>query len=297
MGLDVKFIQSKHVFGLPEHATAFKLQSTDGNAGNGFSDPYRLFNLDVFEYDPHNPRGLYGSVPFLLALSSDGEISSGFFWKNPSDTFVDIQYLGNNTAVHWMSESASLEFSVFLGNEPSDIIKGYISISGNPALPPLFAIGYHQCRWNYDSQEDIKYVNSKFEEYDIPMDVLWLDIEHTNKKKYFTWGDNFPEPKVMQKELALSCRKLVTIIDPHIKVDPSYSIYQDCLEKDFFVKKADGQVFTGDCWPGKSAWIDYLDPEARLYWASRFSYKNYEGSTKNLFVWNDMNEVYIFSSR
>ena len=31
------------------------------------TDPYRLFNLDVFEYELFNPMALYGSVPVMLA--------------------------------------------------------------------------------------------------------------------------------------------------------------------------------------------------------------------------------------
>jgi hypothetical protein len=47
-----------------------------------------------------------------------------------------------------------------------------------------FALGYHQCRWNYNDQDDVRNVDSKMDEHDIPNDVMWLDIEHTDSKKY-----------------------------------------------------------------------------------------------------------------
>ena len=65
-------------------------------------------------------------------------------------------------------------------------------------MPQLFALGYHQCRWNYNDQEDVASINANLDKHNIPCDVVWLDIEHADKKKYFTWDlKNFPEPEVM----------------------------------------------------------------------------------------------------
>ena len=52
--------------------------------------------------------------------------------------------------------------------------------------------------------------------------------------------------------------------------------------------------FEGDCWPGRSAWVDYLLPEARAFWAGRFGPAAYGGSTRTLYTWNDMNEPSVF---
>ena len=36
--------------------------------------------------------------------------------------------------------------------------------------------------------------SQQFDEHDIPMDIMWLDIEHTDGKKYFTWdARKFPD--------------------------------------------------------------------------------------------------------
>ena len=56
----------------------------------------------------------------------------------------------------------------------------YTRITGTTQLPPMFAIAYHQCRWNYKNEEDVFSVDAMFEELDFPYDVLWLDIEHTD---------------------------------------------------------------------------------------------------------------------
>jgi alpha 1,3-glucosidase len=89
---------------------------------------------------------------------------------------------------------------------------------------------------------------------------------------------------------------MVTIIDPHIKIDSEYYVYQEAKDLDYYVKNADGKTtFEGHCWPGNSAWLDYLNPATRKYWAALFSFQKYEGSTKNLYTWNDMNEPSVFS--
>ena len=52
-------------------------------------------------------------------------------------------------------------------------------------------------------------MNRKFDEYDIPYDVLWLDIEHTDGKRYFTWDSGkFPSPEEMQQNLSSLGRKV-----------------------------------------------------------------------------------------
>lgn len=56
-------------------------------------DPYRLYNLDVFQYELYNPMALYGSVPVMLAHNA--QRTMGIFWLNAAETWVDIS---SNTA-------------------------------------------------------------------------------------------------------------------------------------------------------------------------------------------------------
>ena len=52
-------------------------------------DPYRLYNLDVFEYEVDSRMALYGAVPLVQSIGSNG--SSGFFWMNAAETWVDVE--------------------------------------------------------------------------------------------------------------------------------------------------------------------------------------------------------------
>lgn len=150
-----------------------------------------------------------------------------------------------------MSESGVIDVYVFLGPKPDDVFRQYGSLTGTTQLPPIFSIAYHQSRWNYNDEQDVKNINSGFEEHQIPMDVIWLDIEHTNDKRYFTWdATKFPTPEKMMEHLSSFGRKLVTIVDPHIKSDSNYHVYSEAKEKNLFVKDKHGNHLDGWCWPG-----------------------------------------------
>uniref|UniRef100_A0A671KTW5 Neutral alpha-glucosidase AB n=1 Tax=Sinocyclocheilus anshuiensis TaxID=1608454 RepID=A0A671KTW5_9TELE len=304
ISLDFSLPGVEHVYGIPEHADTLKLKNTDG------SDPYRLYNLDVFQYELHNPMALYGAVPVLISHSTDRTM--GIFWLNAAETWVDISsntmMFGKildfvqvsseapQTDVRWISESGIIDVFIMLGPKPADVFTQYASLTGTQSFPPLTALAYHQCRWNYNDQEDVKSVDQGFDEHDIPYDFIWLDIEHADGKRYFTWDPSkFPQPKEMLQGLMDKRRKLVAIVDPHIRVDSGYKIHNEILSKNFYVKNKDGGDYEGWCWPGNSGYPDFTNPEMRAWWASKFAYEQYEGSMENQYVWNDMNEPSVFN--
>ncbi|KAK3359351.1 glycoside hydrolase family 31 protein [Lasiosphaeria hispida] len=306
LGLDISFVGYEHVFGIPSHAGPLALKDTRGGEGN-YEEPYRLYNADVFEYILDSPMTLYGAIPFMQAHRKDSSV--GVFWLNAAETWIDITThkdsknplsLGigakKSTQTHWISESGLLDVFVFLGPTPQDLTKKYGELTGTTAMPQEFAIGYHQCRWNYVSDEDVKDVDRKMDKFKIPYDVIWLDIEYTEEKKYFTWdAHSFPDPIGMTKQLDLHGRKLVTIIDPHIKNVDGYQVSKELKEKEFAVKNKEGNTFDGWCWPGSSNWIDAFSPAAREWWASLFKYDAFKGTLANTWIWNDMNEPSVFN--
>lgn len=304
VALDISFVNYKNVYGIPEHADKLSLRETRGGEGN-HNEPYRLFNVDIFEYETNSPMSMYGAIPFMQAHKVGG--SAGVFWLNAADTYIDIVKtkpqddkvfnLAQTTQTHWISEAGLLDVFVFLGDSPAEINKMYGEVTGFTQLPQSFAIGHHQCRWNYNSQEDVLEVNENFSKHNIPYDVIWLDIEYTDAKKYFTWNkDNFPNPEEMLDELDESKRKLVAIIDPHIKVTNDYDVVNHLEKNDLAIEGADGKPFYGHCWPGESLWVDTFAPKAREYWNKLFALGTaLGGAAKNLHIWNDMNEPSVFS--
>ncbi|KAK6755670.1 hypothetical protein RB195_014197 [Necator americanus] len=309
VGVDISFVGFRSAYGLPEHADSFALKTTVGN-----SDPYRLYNLDVFEYELENPMSLYVAIPYIVAHKKNATV--GALWFNAAETWIDTSssasskgffrsvidkvISGENVPhfdAHFMSETGAVDIFFFGGPSPQEVQRQLAKTTGVTPIPPLFSIAYHQSRWNYNDEEDVAQVNENFDVYDIPMDVIWLDIEHTDGKKYFTWDPHkFSHAKQMIDGLHVKGRKMVTIIDPHIKKDDGYFVYKDAKDLGLYVKKSDGATdFEGHCWPGTSSYLDFLNPETRKYWAAQFAFDRYVGSTPQLFTWNDMNEPSVFS--
>ena len=296
VSLDVSFPDVQNVYGLPERATSFSLKDTTSGGGKAaVSEPYRLYNLDVFEYLHESPFGLYGSIPYVVA-HKPGQ-TAGVFWLNAAEMYVDVEHYTKGTSTHWYAESGIVDLFVFTGPTASDVMRQYAVAAGGTAMPPLWSLGYHQCRWNYRDEADVRMVDGGFDEHDIPYDVLWLDIEHTDGKRYMTWDDRFfPNPVKMQEEVTEKGRHMVCIVDPHVKRDDNYATHREAQQKGLYVKKSDGTSdFDGWCWPGSSSYLDVTDAGVRSWWSDKFSLANYKGSTNSLHIWNDMNEPSVFN--
>ncbi|KAL0251676.1 hypothetical protein GEMRC1_000888 [Eukaryota sp. GEM-RC1] len=289
IALDFTFPSSTSLHGLPEHSLPFSLPSTLSS-----DEPIRLFNLDVFQYEVDSSFPLYGSVPFLF---SRGPSTTAVFWNNPSDSYVDIDHSPTNSTSYFYSESSSLDAFILLGPTPTKVFSQWRSITGSFPPPPDFALGYHQCKWNYRDEKDVLKLLDEFETRDLPVDTIWLDIEHTKGKRYFTWDPrHFPDPEGLQNTLWSLGRRMVTITDPHIKKDSSYHVHKQALAKNVYIMNSDKKTpFEGHCWPGTSHYIDYLNPEARSFWAELYKSTNYKGKTHTLHQWNDMNEFSVFN--
>ncbi|XP_048394270.2 neutral alpha-glucosidase C-like isoform X3 [Stegostoma tigrinum] len=307
VGLDFSLPGFEYIYGIPEHTENLRLKTTSQE------DPYRLYNLDVFACKLHSRMSVYGSVPLLLAQKQSNTM--GIFWLNASETLVDISLnteskisLGKTkklktdddvlprTDVRWMSESGIIDAFILMGPSAFDVFNQYSRLTGLQTFPPLFALGHHQCRYSYKDENDVEQVDAGFDMNDIPNDVIWLDIDHTEGKRYFTWDrTKFSRPREMQEYLRAKDRKLVVIIDPHIKVDKKYPLYCEAKSKKYFVMDKDGEEYHGSCWPGVSAYLDFTNPIVRNWYANLHGLDQYKDSTDILFVWNDMNEPAVFS--
>ncbi|PFH60093.1 hypothetical protein XA68_11481 [Ophiocordyceps unilateralis] len=306
VALDVSFLGYEHVYGIPEHAGPLSLKQTRGGDGN-YDEPYRLYNLDVFEYILDSPMTLYGAIPLMQAHRKDSTV--GVFWLNAAETWIDIvkgqssvnaKTLGpgpkTSTHTHWISESGLLDVFVLMGPTPHHLTRTYGELTGYTAMPQEFSIGYHQCRWNYISDDDVRDVDRKMDKFKIPYDVIWLDIEYTDDRKYFTWEPHsFPDPMGTGKQLDDHGRKLVVIIDPHIKKLDGYPVNKQLTSQHLAVHNKDDETYEGWCWPGSSNWIDCFNPKANEWWKSLFKYDSFKGTRENTFIWNDMNEPSVFN--
>jgi alpha-glucosidase len=270
-------------------------QSKEAECFYGLGDKATEFNLkgkrhenwatDQYAYD-RDKEPLYKVVPFYIGLHH--QISYGVFFDNTFKSYFDFCHEKRNVTSFW-ADGGEMNYYFFYGPKMSEVIKTYTHLTGKPEMPPLWALGFHQCKWSYYPESRVKEVAAEFRKRQIPCDAIYLDIDYMDGFRCFTWNkEYFPNPKQMVSELTADGFKTIVIIDPGIKIDPEYNVYQEALNKDYFCKRADGPYMKGKVWPGECNFPDYTKPEVREWWAGLFKELISDFGVKG--VWNDMNE-------
>ncbi|MBD0823293.1 glycoside hydrolase family 31 protein [Aestuariibaculum marinum] len=230
---------------------------------------------------------IYKTIPFYTALHH--KKAYGIFFDNTFRSYFDFCQERRNISSFW-AQGGEMNYYFIYGPEMSEVVANYTDLTGKPhQLPPLWALGYHQCKWSYYPEAKVKEITNKFRELKIPCDAIYLDIDYMEGFRCFTWSkEYFPDPKRMVKELADDGFKTIVIIDPGIKIDKEYSVFKEGLDNDYFCKRADGPYMKGKVWPGECYFPDFTNPEVREWWSNLFQELIEEIGVKG--VWNDMNE-------
>ncbi|MEO9484293.1 MAG: glycoside hydrolase family 31 protein [Ekhidna sp.] len=245
---------------------------------------YQNWNTDHFAYhieaDP-----LYASIPFYIGIH--GESSYGIFLDNSYKSHFNFG-ASNNRFSSFSVDSGDLNY-YFIAGSVIEIIESYTSLTGRMTLPPMWSIGYQQCRYSYYPDTEVLDVAKKFRDKDIPADVIVLDIHYMDKYKIFSWDkERFPHPDQMVDQLKKMGFEVVVICDPGIKKEDNYSPYTSGRDEDVFLKYPDGVYYEGEVWPGWCHFPDFTKPESRDWWKEMM--KSYtEIGIKGF--WNDMNEI------
>ena len=229
---------------------------------------------------------LYKAVPFYCGLHKN--IAYGIFFDNTFKTHFDFAHERRHVTSFW-ADGGEMNYYFFYGPEMSKVIKAYTNLTGTPELPPMWAMGYHQSKWSYFPESNVKALAKQFRDLKIPCDALYLDIDYMDGFRCFTWDKKkFPDPKRMIAELNEDGFKTVVMIDPGIKIDKDYWVYQEAMKNDYFCKRGDGPYMRGKVWPGDCHFPDFTNPKVREWWAEL--YKEFMSELGVHAVWNDMNE-------
>ncbi|QLG46447.1 glycoside hydrolase family 31 protein [Costertonia aggregata] len=229
---------------------------------------------------------LYKAIPFFIGLSNNK--AYGIFFDNSFKTHFDFAHERRNTTSFW-ADGGEMNYYFFYGPDMPKVVSAYSNLTGTPELPPLWALGFHQSKWSYYPESNVKEIAKQFRDLKIPCDAIYLDIDYMDGFRCFTWDKNhFPDPKRMIAELEEDGFKTVVMIDPGIKIDKNYWVYNEALENDYFCKRGDGPLMHGKVWPGECNFPDFTNPEVREWWADL--YKEFMSDLGVHAVWNDMNE-------
>lgn len=253
---------------------------------------YVFWNTDNFTHHP-SADPLYKSFPFYIFVPANrsGKVH-GCFTDHPGWLEIDLDS-GSEGSVTFRGVGRGFNQYIVVAEHVADVVRALLELTGSNVALPMWALGYQQSRWSYSSQGEVLQIARTFRDRDIPCDVIYLDIDYFDAYKVFTWNPSgFPNPRTMIGELHDMGFKVVSILDPGVKVESGYDVYEEGKGR-FFLKNVGGDDFEGAVWPGRVRFPDFLDPQVRRWWASlarRYLDDGIDG------FWNDMNEPSVFAT-
>jgi len=249
---------------------------------------FTMWNTDAFGWQ-ESTDPLYKDIPFFLAMRKGA--AYGIFLDNTYRTSFDFGKQSRDS-YSFGSDGGELDYYFFYGPDPKRVIEGFTALVGRMPLPPLFALGYQQCRYSYYPESEVREIANEFRKRKIPADVIYLDIDYQQDNRPFSIDPKrFPTFEQMIKDLRAQGFNVVAITDLHIAKYPGYKPYEEGLKGDYFVKNPDGSVYVGKVWPGDSVFPDFTREAVRKWWGTLYSDFVRMGIRG---FWNDMNEPSIF---
>lgn len=246
---------------------------------------YENWNTDDFGYEAEADP-LYATIPFFVGLRDSA--TYGIFLDNTYRSYFSFAASTDNTFYHFGAADGALDYYIFGASDVSKIIEDYTWLTGRMNLPPKWSLGYQQCRYSYYPDTEVLAIAKTFREKKIPADVIYLDIHYMDAYKIFTFHpERFSKPKSLMDELKGMGFKVVTIVDPGIKVEKGYHAFDELAANGYYAKYPNGKPYIGSVWPGRCYFPDFTNPEGRAWWGKSFKTLTDAGVRG---FWNDMNE-------
>lgn len=247
----------------------------------------KFWNTDTPGYSRDEGKRLYQTHPWAMGVRPDGT-SFGIIF----DCFAKSEMSSDGDKLTFGSYGEPFKVYVFERENPKEVLKTLAELTGTISMPPLWSLGYHQCRFSYFPDSKIKEIADTFRKKQISCDVIWFDIDYMDGYRIFTIDkEKFPDPKALNDYLHSNGFKSVFMIDPGVKVDSNYHVYKSGVENDVFVRDAYRNEYHGSVWPGECAFPDFTRPEVREWWAKLYEPFLACGIDG---IWNDMNEPSVF---
>nr|XP_011465147.1 PREDICTED: neutral alpha-glucosidase C isoform X1 [Fragaria vesca subsp. vesca] len=245
------------------------------------------WNTDAWGYGS-GTTSLYQSHPWVLAVLPSGE-ALGVLADTTKRCEIDLR---KESVIQFIAPSSYpiITFGPFAS--PNAVLIALSHAIGTIFMPPKWSLGYQQCRWSYDTDKRVQEVARTFRGKKIPCDVIWMDIDYMDGFRCFTFDkDRFQDPKSLVNDLHQNGFKAIWMLDPGIKQEDGYFVYDSGSKTDVWISKADGTPFVGEVWPGPCVFPDFTQAKARSWWSNLvkdFISNGVDG------IWNDMNEPAVF---
>lgn len=177
---------------------------------------------------------------------------------------------------------------------PARVLLVWASLTGAAALPPAWALGHHHARWGFGSEQEVRRIVSGYQDRNLPLDAVHLDIDHYDEHQVFTVDhEGFPKLPQLAEDLRREGVRLVSIVDPAVKAAPGNTVYDSGTVEDAFVRDASGQIVRGVVWPGEAVFPDFTHARVRHWWGGLYEERLEQGFSG---FWHDMNEPTSFAA-
>ncbi|KAG0200794.1 hypothetical protein BGX28_006229, partial [Mortierella sp. GBA30] len=258
---------------------------------------------------PH--RNLYGSHPFYMQVLPSGRAHGVLLL---SSNGMDVVFSSAGDRLTYKVIGGAIELYLMTGPSPQQVIQQYTELIGRPCMIPYFTLGFHMCRWGYDTLNKVQTVVAEFKRNALPLEAIWIDIDYMQDYRCFTFDqDRFPVKGLaaFADRLHTQDQHLVMILDPGIKLQYRsglYEPYDEGVAKNIFIKRpvteyeeaedrakfhaGDCVDFVGKVWPGKTVFPDWFHPETQAYWTKHITEWLQQVPLDG--IWIDMNEAASF---
>lgn len=278
------------IHGLGEKAAPLNLRAADPGGG---SVTYEIRNQDIGGFYSTGDDPLYFGIPLYLSRKPSGGYL--IFYDNPFRGAFTFDHPGSKdpSQVKASFQGGRLRY-YFTPGPPAKSLRTYSELTGRPPLPPKWSLGYHQCRWGYKNADQVRDVVQGFKERDLPLSAVHLDIDYMDGYRIFTVDEGrFPDLGRLSDELSQDGIHLVAILDPCIKQDKDYELFQEGQQAGHFCKLPNGKTMIATVWPGRSAFPDFSHPDSRTWWGEQYGSLLEQGVDG---FWHDMNEPSAFTA-
>jgi alpha-glucosidase len=251
------------------------------------------YNSDVLFHNPiqhAQVSEMHTAIPFYLGIAPGR--AYGLYFDNTFRTEFDFAKT-DPESVSLRAEGGKLDYYFIAGASAADVVIAYGMLTGKMPMPPKKYLAYQQSRYSYENQAEILAVAENLKRYAIPCDILYLDIHYMDGYKVFTTSsERFPAFRETITLLNDMGYAVVVIINPGVKAEAGYRVYEEGLKKGYYVTAANGEIFVGEVWPKPAVFPDFLRSEVRKWWGE-FHRELLACGVDG--IWNDMNEPANFT--
>ena len=211
---------------------------------------------------------------------------------NAQDLIIKSNYAQGNNHVLFEHRTIGgvIDYYITLNDTPDKALISIHDVIGHPILPPYWSLGFHQCRWGYKNDSDIRKVYENYVSHELPIDTFWGDIDILQDYRIFTLNENnFKNLPSLIEELHQKNYKFIPIVDigfPMKEIDEFYMMGKD--NNSFIKSNYTGENLISYVWPEEAVFPDFYSPSGVYLW--NYAMKKYYQTVKYDGIWLDMNE-------